>query len=46
MRKMFYDIKYWFFETFGQKYVEKIYKGYGDWDEHIGWLFRNKFYGY
>lgn len=39
-------IKFWFYDSFGERDIERNYLGYGDWTEKRGWWFRNRFVYY
>ncbi len=43
---IWYRIKFWFFDTFGKRDIERTYTGYNDWIEKRGWWFRNRFVYY
>ena len=36
-------IRYWFFETFAVRHIERTYLGHGDFTEECGWICRGKF---
>jgi hypothetical protein len=36
-------IRYWFYETFGQRTIERAYLGHGSFLEVCGWAFRGRF---
>ena len=40
---MIQQIKNWFYETFGQRTIERTYIGHGDFLEVCGWDFRGEF---
>ena len=35
---------FWFFETFGERDIERTSPAHGDWKETCGWNFRGRFY--
>ena len=37
-------VRWRFFDTFGTRCYEQVYRGHGDYEEIPGWLFRGKFY--
>jgi len=39
-----YRIRFWFFDRYGERSIEKTYIGHGDYIEEVGWTFRGKFY--
>lgn len=41
---MIWRIRYWFFETFAKRHIERTYLGHGDFTEECGWVWRGKFY--
>jgi hypothetical protein len=43
---IWYRIKFWFYDTFGERDIERTYMGYNDWIEKRGWWFRNRFVYY
>ena len=43
---MLNKIKFWFYDTFGERDIERTYKGHNDWTEKRGWWFRNRFVYY
>jgi hypothetical protein len=36
-------IRFLFYDTFGERHIERFYIGHGDYIETCGWIFRNKF---
>ena len=41
---IFKKIRYWFFEIFGVRHIDRTDEGYGNFSECRGWLFRDRFY--
>jgi hypothetical protein len=41
---MYRRLREWFLERFGERDIQYIYRGHGDWDEICGWNFRGRFY--
>ena len=37
-------VRFWFFETFGERDIERTPPAHGDWKETCGWNFRGRFY--
>ncbi len=37
-------LRFWFFDTFGKRVIERTPPAHGDWKETCGWYFNNKFY--
>ena len=37
-------VRFWFFETFGERDIERTHPAHGDWTETCGWNFRGRFY--
>ena len=39
-------MRYWFFDTFGERAIERTMPAHGDWHEIRGWIFRGRFHRY
>ena len=36
-------VRFWFFDTFGERDIERTSPAHGDWQETNGWNFRGRF---
>lgn len=41
---LYFRVRWWFFETFGERISFKYYEGHGNYSEECGWLFCGRFY--
>jgi hypothetical protein len=44
IRCLVWRVRFWFFETFGERGIERTSPAHGDWKETCGWNFRGRFY--
>ena len=44
LRRLVGRVRFWFFETFGERDIERTPPAHGDWTETAGWNFRGRFY--
>lgn len=44
MKRFYQIIRYWFFDSFGDRASIKTYIGHGDFTEENGWIFCGRFY--
>lgn len=44
MKSLLYRVRWWFLDTFGDRYTWKTDRGHGNYDQCDGWMFRGNFY--
>ena len=37
------NMRFWFYETFGERTIDRHYLGHNDFTEECGWYYRGKF---